>query len=119
MPVTVLLHPDRRHAETEKTGIVSGQLRFDVRIVGEVPVDDFAQLRLARAERAAPDREHGFDSGIEQAFAQHPLPDHSGSAEQDDLHRSTHAGWKRRTARMPASTKSTSTMSWTTAKVGP
>ena len=36
--------------------------------------------------RAAPDREHAFYAGIEQAFAQHALPDHAGGAEQDDFH---------------------------------
>src|SRR6202041_3430243 len=108
MPVTFLRHPDRRYAETEKTGIVSGQLRFDVRIIGEIPEHDFTQLRLLLAGRAAPDREHGFDPGIKQAFPQHPLSDHSGGAEQDDLHRSQpRAGWKRRTAAMMTMTKST------------
>ncbi len=36
--------------------------------------------------RAAPNRENGFDVGINEAFAQHALPDHAGGAEQDDFH---------------------------------
>ena len=47
---------------------------------------DFAQLGILLAGRAAPDRKHALDAGIEQAFAQHALPDHSGCAEQDDFH---------------------------------
>ena len=47
---------------------------------------DFAQLGVSLAGWAAPDREHAFNTGIEQALAQHALPDHSGCAEQDDFH---------------------------------
>jgi hypothetical protein len=49
-------------------------------------MDDFAQLGVALSGRAAPDREHAFNTGVEQAFAQATLPDHSGCAEQDDFH---------------------------------
>jgi hypothetical protein len=41
---------------------------------------------MSLPSRAAPDRKHAFNLGVEQAFAQHTLPDHSGSAEQDDFH---------------------------------
>ena len=47
---------------------------------------EFAQFRMRLSGRAASDREHAFHAGIEQAFAQHALPDHSGGAEQDDFH---------------------------------
>ena len=52
----------------------------------KLPCDDFAQLGVLLSGRAAPDREHALDAGIEQAFAQHALPDHAGGAEQDDFH---------------------------------
>ena len=44
------------------------------------------QLGVLRPGRAAPDRQYFRDTGIDQAFAQNALPDHAGSAEQDDLH---------------------------------
>ena len=50
-------------------------------------MDDFAQLRMPLPGRAAPDHEHAFDTGVEQALAQHALPDHARGAEQDDFHR--------------------------------
>jgi hypothetical protein len=48
---------------------------------------DFAQLGVPLSRRAAPDREHTLHTIVEQAFAQHTLPDHTGGAEQDDFHR--------------------------------
>ena len=35
---------------------------------------------------AAADGEDFFDSGIEQAFAEYALADHSGGSEEDDVH---------------------------------
>jgi hypothetical protein len=61
-------------------------LRFDRREVEKIVVQDFAKLRVPLQAWAAPDHEHGLDARIEQAFAQHALPDHSGCAEQDYLH---------------------------------
>ena len=45
----------------------------------------FLQPGVALAGRAAADGENVFDIGIEQALAQHTLPDHSGRAEQHDF----------------------------------
>src|SRR5664279_3055450 len=70
----------------KKTGVEAGELGFDRGEIEEIAVHDFAQLGIALPGRAAPDREHAFDTGIEQAFAQHALSDHSGCAEQDDFH---------------------------------
>ena len=44
------------------------------------------QLGVLHPGRAAPDREHALDAGIDKAFAQDALPDHAGGAEQDHLH---------------------------------
>jgi len=52
----------------------------------EIIVHKFAQLGVSLSTRAAPDREHALDAGVEQAFAQNALPDHAGCAEQNDLH---------------------------------
>ncbi len=49
-------------------------------------MQDFAQFCILLSGRTAPDRQHALDAGIEQAFAQHTLPDHAGGAEQDDFH---------------------------------
>src|SRR5216684_17516 len=91
MPVALLAHADRRDAETEEARIKSRQLRQDGRKIQKIIVHDFAQLGVLYAGRAAPDREHGFDLGIDQAFAQTPLPDHPGGAEQDDFNRISRA----------------------------
>ena len=119
MPVALLGHPDRRDAETEKAGVVSGQIGFDRRIIQEIIVPDFVQLDVSAPGRATPDRKHALNPGIEQAFAQYALPDHSGGAEQDDFHAaSLHTGRNRLTAPMIAMTKNTNMMPWTTAKSG-
>jgi hypothetical protein len=70
----------------KKAGVEAGEFGFDRGEIEEIVVHDFVQLGIALSRRAAPDREHSFDRGIEQAFTQDALPDHSGSAEQDDFH---------------------------------
>src|SRR5262249_30648263 len=70
---------------------------------------------VALSGGAAPDDQNMRDRRIEQALAQHALPDHAGRAEQNDLH----AGLKRRNTRMIMTTKNTSTMPCTTPKTGP
>ncbi len=86
MPIALLAHADRADAETEKAGIESAESGFDRGEVQEIVVHDLAQLGILLAGRTASDRKHAVDSGIEQAFAQDALPDHSGGAEQDDFH---------------------------------
>ena len=56
------------------------------REVGEVIVQDFTQPGVLHPARAAPDRQHLGDPGVDKAFAQHALPDHAGGAEQDHFH---------------------------------
>jgi hypothetical protein len=86
MTVALLVHADRRNAEAEEAGVVVSELRFDRRKIEEIVMHDFAQLGMLLSGRAAPDRKHAFNAGIEQALAQHALPDHAGGAEQDDFH---------------------------------
>ena len=86
MPVALRIHADRGDAEAEEAGVVSGKPRFDLREIREIVVQDFTQLGMPHPGRAAPDRQHVRDTGVDQAFAQHALPDHAGGAEQDDLH---------------------------------
>src|ERR1700712_3699408 len=86
MPVAFRIHADRADAEAKEAGVISGQFGLDGREIGEITVHDLAQLGVMLPGRAAPDREYAFDSGIDQAFAQHALPDHAGGAEQDDFH---------------------------------
>jgi len=92
MPVARLVHAERRDAEAEEAGVEAGEFGFDRRIIQEIAVDDFAQFGMPLSGRAAPDREHAFDPGIEQAFAEHALPDHAGGAKQDDSHRRVSLG---------------------------
>src|SRR5215216_3770308 len=94
MPVTLRSHTDRGDAEAEEAGVVSRKLRFDLREIREIIVQDFGQLGVLHPGRAAPDRQYFRNAGIDQAFAQDALPDHAGGAEQDRLHvrmSSTHA----------------------------
>ena len=44
------------------------------------------QLGVLHPGRAAPDRQYFRDARIDEAFAQHALPDHAGGAEQNDFH---------------------------------
>ena len=44
------------------------------------------QLGVLHPGRAAPNRQHALDTGIDKAFAQDTLPDHAGGAEQDHLY---------------------------------
>ena len=86
MPVAFRVHADRGDAETEKAGVVTGQFRLDRGVIEEVGLQDFLELGVLLAARPARHRKHALDTGIDQAFAQHALPDHSGGAEDDDLH---------------------------------
>jgi hypothetical protein len=86
MPVARLVHADRADAEAEEAGVISRELRLDRGEIREIAVHDFTQFCMRLPGRAAPDREHALDIRVEQAFAQHALPDHAGGAEQDDLH---------------------------------
>src|SRR5712671_3325976 len=86
MPIALRVHADRGDAQTKEAGVVAGDLRFDRGKIREIVVAEFAQFWMAPPGRAAPDREHAFNAGINQAFAQDALPDHAGAAEQDDFH---------------------------------
>ncbi len=86
MPVALGVHAHGRDAETEEAGVVSGELGFDRGEIREVAVQHFMQLGILQSGRAAPDHQHALDAGIDQAFAQHALPDHAGGAEQDHFH---------------------------------
>src|ERR1700743_3159819 len=86
MPVARDVHADRRYAEAEEACVVAGEPRLDHREIEEIIVQDFLQPGMSLSGRAAPDREHAFDAGIDQAFAQDALAYHSGGAEDDDLH---------------------------------
>src|SRR6185295_6893236 len=93
-PVALRVHADRGDAEAEEAGVVSRQLRFDLREIREIIVQNFPQLGVLPPGRAAPDRQYFRNTIIDQAFAQDTLPDHAGSAEQDRLHirvRSAHS----------------------------
>jgi hypothetical protein len=63
-----------------------GEGALDRREVEEVRVDHLAQLRVLLAGRSAPDREHALHMRIEQALAQHALPDHPGGSEEKYFH---------------------------------
>jgi hypothetical protein len=49
-------------------------------------VHQFAKFLVLLSSRAAPNGEDGLYVGIEQAFTQDALADHSGCAEEDDVH---------------------------------
>ena len=87
MPVALGVHADRGNAEAEEAGVVSGKIGFDRGEVREVFMQDFTKLGVLLPGRAAPDHQHALDAGVEQAFAQHALPDQSGGAEQNHFHR--------------------------------
>ncbi len=86
MPVALRVHADRTDAEAKEAGIIAGELRLDRGKIREIVVPDFLQFWMALPGRATSDREHALDAGINQAFAQHALPDHAGGAEQDHFH---------------------------------
>jgi hypothetical protein len=86
MPIARLVHADRTDAETEKAGVEPRELRLNRREIQKIVVQDFAQFWVCLSGRAAPDHQHAGHVGIEQTFAQDALPDHSGSAEQNDFH---------------------------------
>src|SRR4029078_4103292 len=93
MPVALRIHADRRDTEAEQAGIISCQPGFDLREVREIVVQDFMKLRVLHAGRAAPDRQYFRDARIDEALAQHALPDHAGGAKQDDFHDRMNASW--------------------------
>ena len=84
--IALLAHAERGNAEAEESRVVARQLRLQRRKVEEILVQDLAKLGVALSGGAAPDCEHTIHARVEQAFAQHALPDHAGGAEQDDLH---------------------------------
>lgn len=65
------------------------QLPGDGGQVGEVLVDDFPQLGMADAKRAADHHQHTRDGRVEETGAQYALSDHAGRAEDDDFHGQT------------------------------
>ena len=86
MPVAFGVHPDGGNTEAEEAGVVSGEFGFDRGEIGEILVQYFPQLGVLQSGRAAPDHQHAFNGGIDQAFAQHALANHAGGAEQDHFH---------------------------------
>ena len=86
MPVALRVHADRRDTEAEKAGVVAGEFGFDRGKIEEIIMQDLPQFRMLLSSRAASDHQHALDISINKAFAQHALPDHAGSAEQDDFH---------------------------------
>jgi hypothetical protein len=74
VPVAFRIHADRGDAEAEEAGVVSCQLRFDLREVREIIVQDFPQLGVLHPGRAAPDHQYFRNTVIDQAFAQDIRP---------------------------------------------
>lgn len=82
-----LVEPDGGDAEAIEAGVGTGQVVHDRREVAEVGESDLAELGVPDPGRLPDDRHDLFHIGSEQALAQHPLADHAGRAEDDDLHR--------------------------------
>ena len=58
----------------------------DLRIVGEVVVNDLFEFHVLHVGCAATNREHVSDVGISEAFPENAEAQHAGGAEQDDPH---------------------------------
>lgn len=85
-PVRLLGHTERGHAQAEEACVVAAQLILEWDEVEQIRLQALPQLRMLLPKRAAPNAEDALRAGVEQAFAQHVLPDHAGRSEQDDVH---------------------------------
>lgn len=112
-------------AEAEQTGVEAGQLVLDGGVVGEVGVDDLAQLRVGGRQRSADDGEDFADLVVEEAGAQGAVPDQSGRSEDDGTQRRLQGvGQEEARVRLPAvrvdsmSFRDVSKSSWNAASAG-
>jgi hypothetical protein len=83
--------PDRGDAEAEQAGVEAGDLRLDAREIRDVLQDELIELRVRLPGRAAADDDDAAHAGIEEALAEHPLADHAGGPEEQDVHGSSPA----------------------------
>src|SRR5262249_36508848 len=86
LPVALLRHPDRRDAETEEARIEAAELALHAGEVRHVGQHQLAELGTHAAGGGASHGEHAPDTGVEQAFPQHALPDHASGAEEENVH---------------------------------
>jgi len=84
-------HSRRRNAQAKETGIETGEIAFDDFVVQQVEMRNFTQFLVKDPRDIPADRLNTMDPTIEEAFAEHPLPDHSGGAKDEHIHWGTDA----------------------------
>jgi hypothetical protein len=85
--ILLLGHSRRGNTEAEEANVVAGKILFDAGEIEKILMHDLAQFGVLLPGGAAHDGQHKFDVAIEQALAQHSLPDHAGCAEENHFHR--------------------------------
>ena len=86
MGVFRFVHAGGGDAEREETGVEAGELGLDAGVVEEIRVDEFAEFGLLLVGWGANDGEDLVHVGVEEAFAQDALANHSRRSKENYFH---------------------------------